>query len=43
MGTYKFDKFYEFTTYTDKYDMEIQSKTLSWLNKMIDEKILGLE
>lgn len=42
MGTYKFDKFYEFTTDTDKYDMEIQSKAIGWLNKMIDSGILGL-
>lgn len=42
MGRYTFSRFYEMRFIENKYDMEIQVKTIKWLNKMIDEGILGL-
>lgn len=42
MGNLKFDKFYEEDENIDKYDIEIQSKALKWINKLIDDGILGV-
>lgn len=42
MGNYKFKKFYDQKEIENKYDAEIQSRSLAWLNKMICEGILGM-
>lgn len=40
--SYKFDKFYDINNIENRWDMEIQVKTIKWLNQMIDDGILGI-
>ena len=40
--SYTFKRFYDSKTIHDKYDMNMQANTIRWLNKMIDEGILGI-
>lgn len=42
MCHYRFDEFYNIYDIENKYDMNVQANAIRWLNKMIDEKILGL-
>ena len=42
MLRYLFDDFYKIDSIENIYDMNMQTNTIRWLNKMIDEKILGL-
>ena len=42
MLIYNFEKFYNIDEIKNKCDMIIQTKAINWLNKMIDEGILGL-
>ena len=41
MCGYEFDKFYSSDSIENKYDMQMQANTVRWLNRMIDEGILG--
>lgn len=42
MCGYEFKKFYDFNEIDNKFDLNVQVNAIRWLNKMIDEKILGL-
>jgi hypothetical protein len=42
MCSYKFDKFYDILDIENRFDMQVQVNTISWLNRMIDEGILGV-
>ena len=42
MCGYEFKKFYDFKDIENKFDLNVQVNAIRWLNKMIDEKILGL-
>ena len=42
MCGYEFKKFYDFEEIENKFDLNVQVNAIRWLNKMIDEKILGL-
>lgn len=43
MLSYNFKKFYDPKSIENKWDKEIQSKALAWINELIDNGILGLE
>lgn len=42
MCDYYFDEFYRLDDIENIYDMNVQINVISWLNKMIDEGILGV-
>ena len=42
MCWYKPDKFYSVDSISNRYDMQMQANTIRWLNKMIDDGILGV-
>ena len=42
MCNYTFKKFYDSKDIQNKYDMNVQVNAIRWLNKMIDEGILGI-
>ena len=39
---YKFDSFYDPGAIHSELDMNVQANAIKWLNKMLDDKILGL-
>ena len=41
MCKYEFSEFYKSKDIANKFDMMVQVNTMRWLNKMIDEEILG--
>ena len=43
MCGYEFKKFYDGKWIENEYDMQMQANVIRWLNKMIDEGILGIE
>lgn len=43
MCRYKFNTFYDEDEIKDEYELNVQINALRWLNKMIDEKILGVQ
>ena len=42
MCNYNFDQFYNLSDIEDCYDMNVQVNAIKWLNRMIDENILGI-
>lgn len=42
MCTYDFETFYDPEVIENQYDINVHVNTIKWLNKMIDEGILGL-
>lgn len=42
MSGYEFDEFYSNESIENKYDLEIQSKCLKYLNTLIDKKVVSL-
>lgn len=42
MCSYNFENFYDVNEIENKFDMEIQAKTIRWLNEMIDLGVLEL-
>ena len=42
MCHYYFDEFYKMADIDNEYDMMVQVNTLRWINKLIDEGVLGV-
>ena len=43
MCSYKFEEFYNWIEIENKYDLKVQVNAIRFLNKLIDEKILGID